>query len=1372
MKTIYPYISPLIESQFPSFYKEEGPQFIKFVETYYEWLEQSNNVLYHTRKLLEYRDIDKTIDDFIVYFKEETLKNIQFNTATNKELLVKNTLDLYRSKGTPRAVELFFKLVYGQPARVYYPGDDLFKLSDNTWKIPEYLEVIPTVNNPEFEGKQITGLRSKATAFVENYAIKKKINKQFDSDGNEVKVSKDVHVFYITNVKGVFKYGETLIHSGTKDPRRGTRMIGSLNEVSVITGASNYQEGDVVKLISNTGFNGKAIVTSVQNVTGQVDFTLIDGGWGYSTSPKIIISEKALVVNNVIASTGRLQKHFTLFNSLIQPKAYIEFDSLTGSLQNNDIIYSYESSNVTSISRIVNISVNGSVGNMNLSIMSGVLPASGNVLYLAGNSSYANITLKTDKTSSANIMGVSSNNVLTINDFEAGINPIKGEVVYQQNTSLGEWVTGVISDLRREGSYTVITVSNTEGTFVSGQRLKGKTSGANANLTSYSTTIGIYDTSETSVISVQIENIGQGYSNGDLVSFQSTIGSGAVGKLITYANGSVANINLLNGGTGYIEPPIVKVVNTASPIYFNANTDVNETLDFITIANNGFINAQPIRYTANTGNTSLLNLISGFVYYARVANSTGIKLSENPLGNVIALTKGLSENGHSFTPVVSSGNGFVANCSLGSPFEYTNNLYVYSVTSNLISFNSSNVDATNNFITLGNHPFVNGQTLIYRVALGNTRINLLSNNSTYYVTSANSKGIKLAYANGITIPISPGSNENGHSFAAITSANLEIAGEGSLADIRVTSLDDEETVELNTDFISGYNIYGVPYLNIILNGSSNSALSGSNAYGFPAKPSGNLVNSTIASMLNKEFYTIGTISAIGTVNPGDDYTLDPFVTIIEPVIAGHRRYDKIMTIDGDTTRLTNNENILFAHRKAFDGSAANVISSFIYMNDHPFVNNQTIIYSTETGSSLLSGLSNNTSYYIVSANSTVFGLSIEANGAKIALAPSASYSKHYIYDENYQKFGVITKIVNTNTIEVKRLTMFNDPDAGAQVILKGESSLYSALLLNSIDNDSFSGLNSAVEANVVIANGSVKTLDVIDSGYAYEQNDIMSFQKEDDINSTIGIVRGRNISQGFGSGFYKNTKGFLSQDKYLHDNDFYQEYSYQILSRLSFETYFEMLKKVLHVAGTKAFGGVELEAKKSVKINGSRKLEIKTVFNPSLNVDTTNDFIRIPNHKFANGDMVTYSVDDGNTEIKTTSAINGIKTISVVTPGSYYNSAVNNQLAITGSDGNGAIAIFVSNSSGNITSVQVLNYGSGYTTIVEPTITAGITNALSTGATFTVSSYTGIGNNANYYIAQANTTGFKLSRTANGSSIINLVTPLPNEVGHGIYKTV
>ena len=140
MKDVEKLISPLIENQFPSFYREEGTQFIAFVKAYYEWLETSGNVLDRARNLPNYRDIDTTLDEFIVHFKEKYLKNIQFDTATNKKLLVKNSLDLYRSKGTERSIDLFFKLVYGTSAEVIYPSDNILRLSDGVFEKPEYLE--------------------------------------------------------------------------------------------------------------------------------------------------------------------------------------------------------------------------------------------------------------------------------------------------------------------------------------------------------------------------------------------------------------------------------------------------------------------------------------------------------------------------------------------------------------------------------------------------------------------------------------------------------------------------------------------------------------------------------------------------------------------------------------------------------------------------------------------------------------------------------------------------------------------------------------------------------------------------------------------------------------------------------------------------------------------------------------------------------------------------------------------------------------------------------------------------------------------------------------------------------------------------------
>ena len=48
--------------------------------------------------------------------------------------------------------------------------------------------------------------------------------------------------------------------------------------------------------------------------------------------------------------------------------------------------------------------------------------------------------------------------------------------------------------------------------------------------------------------------------------------------------------------------------------------------------------------------------------------------------------------------------------------------------------------------------------------------------------------------------------------------------------------------------------------------------------------------------------------------------------------------------------------------------------------------------------------------------------------------------------------------------------------------------------------------------------------------------------------------------------------------KYIHDNDFYQEYSYVVESGLSLNKYRDILLKASHIAGTKLFGRVRKEA--------------------------------------------------------------------------------------------------------------------------------------------------------------------------------------------------
>lgn len=373
MRDIEQKISPLVQSMFPSFYNEEGPNFIAFVKAYYEWLEtnfqllqlEDNtnikigdtvqqqdvtgviinyvndnilvqidgfntfkcynvcselipitsssggstyiltggntrrlNPLYMSRNLTKLRDIDKTLDLFVVNFKEKYLKNIEFDTSSNKQLLIKNSLDLYRSKGTERSIDLFFRLVYGIKASVTYPGERLFTLSAGEWYSPSYIEISSESvdRNIELVGKQIEGVTSGATAFVEKY-IKRKISSGF------------VHLLYISNIRGEFIKNELLKSdvAFTDSPK----VLGSLSSVQVISGGVDYEIGDVVSFTSTTGDKGLARVTSIKDKNGTVDFELLDGGWGFTVSANSIspyepqertqtlITDKLLTLANV-----------------------------------------------------------------------------------------------------------------------------------------------------------------------------------------------------------------------------------------------------------------------------------------------------------------------------------------------------------------------------------------------------------------------------------------------------------------------------------------------------------------------------------------------------------------------------------------------------------------------------------------------------------------------------------------------------------------------------------------------------------------------------------------------------------------------------------------------------------------------------------------------------------------------------------------------------------------------------------------------------------------------------------------------------------------------------------------------------------------
>ena len=132
-------LSTLVRNQFPSFYQEEGENFILFMKAYYEYMEQSGKAQHELKKIESYKDIDETVTEYIEYFRRTLMAEIPETILADKRLLAKRIRDLYQTKGTFTSYKLLFRILYNEDVEINYPADQILKVSDGDWRIDQYL---------------------------------------------------------------------------------------------------------------------------------------------------------------------------------------------------------------------------------------------------------------------------------------------------------------------------------------------------------------------------------------------------------------------------------------------------------------------------------------------------------------------------------------------------------------------------------------------------------------------------------------------------------------------------------------------------------------------------------------------------------------------------------------------------------------------------------------------------------------------------------------------------------------------------------------------------------------------------------------------------------------------------------------------------------------------------------------------------------------------------------------------------------------------------------------------------------------------------------------------------------------------------------
>lgn len=326
LNTIQDKISPLIKEQFPDVYKNDGELMTLFVKAYYEYIEQEDEALGLSRNMASEIDVDQATASFLEHFKKTYLFSIPETMTIDQSFVIKHILDLYRSKGSKRALQLFFKLIYGKNADLFIPNEHLAKASDATFVTPRYIEIFAGEDEIQaFLGNEITGQVSGATAFVTSIV---------DTSVQ----GKALQIVYLERLVGEFIRDELVF-----DPTGVyfARTNGSLSAVTLTDGGNSYSVGQelTVKSKANTSTVGRIRVTGVANGTGVPAIELQIGGSGYSANnslSNVIISETILEVNNIsntAVSVGPDGSNtvpantFQIFEEIFSPRVAVTYTS-------------------------------------------------------------------------------------------------------------------------------------------------------------------------------------------------------------------------------------------------------------------------------------------------------------------------------------------------------------------------------------------------------------------------------------------------------------------------------------------------------------------------------------------------------------------------------------------------------------------------------------------------------------------------------------------------------------------------------------------------------------------------------------------------------------------------------------------------------------------------------------------------------------------------------------------------------------------------------------------------------------------------------------------------------------------------------------
>jgi hypothetical protein len=169
--------------------------------------------------------------------------------------------------------------------------------------------------------------------------------------------------------------------------------------------------------------------------------------------------------------------------------------------------------------------------------------------------------------------------------------------------------------------------------------------------------------------------------------------------------------------------------------------------------------------------------------------------------------------------------------------------------------------------------------------------------------------------------------------------------------------------------------------------------------------------------------------------------------------------------------------------------------------------------------------------------------------------------------------STIINLFRVVNLEIGRITFLNKINPGIGYSVDPVVTIVEPLVYDLQINDGtgrFWGFNANVIARAGIANGVVTGVQVTDSGYGYVNNEEASLVSNTNTTAVTGVTI-VDLS-GVGTGYFKDRKGFSSDDSFLQDSRYFQTFSYEIRANRMLDTYEKFARELVHSTGIALYG--------------------------------------------------------------------------------------------------------------------------------------------------------------------------------------------------------